>query len=552
MEKTSSAQVSVQSVPTVAQAGDREVQYDGESVSSDVAILASLGYKQEFKRAFSPVEVFGLGFSIIGVFPSIASVLVFAIPYGGPVALVWGWAICGLFLMFIAFALAELGSAAPTSGGLYYWTWTYATPRWRNVLSWIVGYSNSIGLIAGLAGVDWGCAVQVMAAVSIGTDESFVPTTGQIFGLFVALLICHGIVASLATHVIARLQGFYIAFNVLLCLAVIISLAVATPSDFRNSASFAFGGFTSLYDWPNGFAFVLSFLAPLWTIGGFDAPVHISEEASNARTAVPWAIISGVGAAGVLGWAINVALAFNMGKDMESIVSNPIGQPMATILFNSLGRNGTLAIWTVVVVAQFLMGSSSLIAASRQVFAFARDGALPFSSVIYRVNPHTQTPVNAVWASVLVALLLGLLAFAGPAANSAIFSLAVAGQYTAFAIPIMCRFLGGREWKPGPFTLGRFGFPVAIVAVAWMIFSVVIIAFPAAPTPDAEGMNYMSVVFCGWILLCLAYFYLPAYGGKHWFNGPQTTLEGARRNGTLVPVDDIQVVEELSEKGKRA
>ncbi|RPD65353.1 APC amino acid permease [Lentinus tigrinus ALCF2SS1-6] len=545
MEKTSSTEVSVQDALPTTQPSDLEAKQDGGGIVSDAAILASLGYKQEFKRAFSPVEVFGLGFSIIGVFPSIASVLVFAIPYGGPVALVWGWAICCFFLMFIAFAIAELGSAAPTSGGLYYWTWTFATPRWRNVLSWIVGSSslmscifadsNSIGLIAGLAGVDWGCAVQVMAAVSISTDESFVPTTGQIYGLFIALLICHGIVASLATHVIARLQGFYITFNVLLCLAVIISLAVATPSDFRNSASYAFGGFTKLYDWPNGFAFVLSFLAPLWTVGGFDTAVHISEEATNARTAVPWAIISGVGAAGVLGWAINIALAFNMGKDMESIVSNPIGQPMATILFNSLGRNGTLAIWAVVVVAQFLMGSGSLIAASRQVFAFARDGALPFSRIVCRVNPYTQTPVNAVWSSVLIALLFGLLAFAGPAANSAIFSLAIAGQYIAYAIPIMCRFLGGKAWKPGPFSLGRLGLPVAVVAVSWMIFSIVIVAFPAAPAPDTEGMNYMSVVMGGWVDGS------SSASRKHWFNGPQTTLDGGRRSGPITVSNEDSV-----------
>ena len=70
--------------------------------------------------------------------------------------------------------------------------------------------------------------------------------------------------------------------------------------------------------------------------------------------------------------------------------------------------------------------------------------------------PRTQTPVNAVWASALVALALGLLAFAGPTADSAIFSLAIAGQYTAYAIPIACRFLGGRPWAPGPFSLGRY------------------------------------------------------------------------------------------------
>ena len=99
---------------------------------------------------------------------------------------------------------------------------------------------------------------------------------------------------------------------------------------------------------------------------------------------------------------------------------------------------------------------SQLTATSRQIFAFARDQALPFSNTIYRVHPRTQTPVNAVWTSAFVALLLGLLAFAGPAANSAIFSLAIAGQYTAYAIPIASRFLGGRPWHPGPFSLGRF------------------------------------------------------------------------------------------------
>ncbi|KAI0324638.1 APC amino acid permease [Cubamyces sp. BRFM 1775] len=533
-EKKAASPTLVQ-VAEVGQQGKQAHNHnETDSLASDTAVLASLGYKQEFKRAFHPVEVFGLSFSIIGLFPSIASVLVFALPYGGPVALVWGWAICAFFLMFLGMTLGELGSAAPTSGGLYYWTWTYATPRWRKVLSWVVGYSNSMGLIAGVASIDWGCAVQLMAAVSIGTNERFVPTTGQTYAVFAALLMCHGVVSSLATAVVARLQGVYVVLNILLCVAVIIALPAATPAEFKNTASYAFGGFANFYGWPNGFAFILSFLAPLWTIGGFDAPVHISEEASNARTVVPWAILSAVGISGVLGWAINVVIAFYMGTDLESILQNPIGQPMATILFNSLGRSGTLAVWSIVVFVQFLMGSSSLTAASRQTFAFARDGALPFSRFVYHVNTRTRTPVNAVWASAFLALILGLLAFAGPTANSAIFSLAIAGQYTAFTIPIVSRFLGGREWVPGPFSLGRFSLPVAVIAVAWMVFSFVILAFPTAPGPDANGMNYMIVVFGAWIVLCLVYFYFPVYGGVHWFNGPQITLEEAQRAGLRI------------------
>lgn len=155
------------------------------------------------------------------------------------------------------------------------------------------------------------------------------------------------------------------------------------------------------------------------------------------------------------------------------------------------------------------------------------------------------------WASALVALLLGLLVFAGPTTYTSIFSLGIAGQYTAYCIPILSRFLGGREWVPGPFTLGRFvstfwasqrievwahlwvwmqSLPVAIVAVCWMVFSVVMLAFPTAPGPTANEMNYMIVVFGGWIVLCLVYYYFPVYGGVHWFRGPQMTLgRGGRR-----------------------
>ncbi|OCH88531.1 amino acid transporter [Obba rivulosa] len=502
---------------------------DARSISptisdTDAAALAQLGYKQEFRRAFSAVEVFGFAFGVVGLLPSMASVLAFAIPNGGPFALVWGWAVSVVFIMFISLTLAELGSAAPTSGGLYYWTFKYASPRYRRLLSWIVGYCNTIGLIAGLAGIDWGCAVQILAAVSIGSDMTFVPTTHQTFGIFVALLLCHGLAASLATRIIARLQWLYISLNIVLCLAVIIALPAATPTDFRNSASFAFGGVSNISGWPAGFAFTLSFLAPLWTIAGFDAPIHISEEASNARTAVPWAIILSSALAGVIGWGVNVAMAFCMGTDMGSIMASAIGQPMATIFFNGLGKHGTLAIWSFVVFTQFLMGINALIASSRQMFAFARDGALPFSSILYRMHPRIRTPVNCVWMSAFVALLLGLLALGGTAASSAIFSLGIAAQYFAFIIPIGSRFLGGAEWIPGPFSLGRWGLPVGVIAIAWMVFSVVIFTFPATPDPTTSSMNWMVVVLGAWMSLCLAYYYCPVYGGIHWFVGPKANV----------------------------
>ncbi len=149
--------------------------------------------------------------------------------------------------------------------------------------------------------------------------------------------------------------------------------------------------------------------------------------------------------------AINMVLAFCMGTDIDNVLGSPIGQPMASIFFNSFGKKGTLAIWAVVVIVQYvlspassyvgmhnhlisfasryMMGSSMVLAASRQSFAFSRDGALPFSKWLYRMNAYTGTPVNTVWFCAIWAIILGLLAFAGPSAINAVFSLGVTALY---------------------------------------------------------------------------------------------------------------------------
>lgn len=92
------------------------------------------------------------------------------------------------------------------------------------------------------------------------------------------------------------------------------------------------------------------------------------------------------------------------------------------------------------------------------MFAFARDGALPFSSVLHRINSRTRTPVIAVWVCVFGAFLVGLLTFAGAAAINAIFAMAVGAQYLAYGVPIACFALakGTDRARRGPFTLGRF------------------------------------------------------------------------------------------------
>ncbi|KAJ3557761.1 hypothetical protein NM688_g1295 [Phlebia brevispora] len=501
--------------------------------TKDVQVLAGLGYKQEFKRAIRPLEMAGMAFSIIGLFPSTTSTLSLSLPNGGTAGLIWGWTICSFFGTIVACALAELASAAPTAGGLYFWTFKYASPKWRRLLCWIVGYSNTMGVAAGMASCIWACSVQLLAAVSIGTNLSFTPTNAQIYGVYVALFIVTSTFASIATETIARLQSAYAFLQVSLCFAIIIALPASTPHEFRNTASEVFTKFSNLSAWPTGFAFILSFTGPLWVMAGYDAPMHMSEEAANATTAIPFALVSSLITAAIMGYGINFALTFNMGTDIESIMASPIGQPMATIFFNSFGNKGALAVWAFVVLAQFAVGTNYMIACSRQVFAFARDGALPFSRYLYRMNRYTQTPVNCVWALTLVGLLIGLLGFAGPAAINASFSLSIVGGYIAYTVPISSRLFGPTPWRPGPFSLGKFSVPIAVTAALWLIFAITIVMFPANPNPTVAGMNWTIVVGGGWLGLCIVYFFFPKYGGVYWFKGPMANVR--ERSDSSVP-----------------
>ncbi|KAL0063973.1 hypothetical protein AAF712_009040 [Marasmius tenuissimus] len=521
---------------------------------ADEELLASLGYKQEFKRAFSPLEVFGVAFSIQGLLPSIASVLGFAIPNGGGPAMVWGWAVGSIFTLFGALAMAEIASSAPTSGGLYYWTYSLSSTKWRNLLCWIVGYANTTSGIASIASINWACAQQIAAAAYIGSNGTFEATIPQILdlnsflqsGIYAALLIVHMAVCSLGTSALARLQTVYIVLNVMLCLGIIIALPVATPSEFKNDADFALFKFVNLSGWPDGFAFILSFLAPIWTIsksgipspwyptysrnsGGLDSSVHLSEEATNAATAIPWSIVSSVTIGGILGTAINVVVAFCMGSDLDTLAQSD--QPMVLIFMNAFGMKGTLAVWAVSIVVQFMMGSSSLLATSRQIFAFSRDKALPLSSWLYTINGYTKSPVNTVIFASILTLVLGTLAFASTSAVDAVFSISSTAAYIAFSIPILARVIGNGSFKPGPFTLGIFGPPIAIIAVASMILMGVVFLFPATPTTDITEMNYSVVVLGGVMVLSLGWYYLPVYGGVHWFTGPVTTIEPSTPDG---------------------
>jgi len=177
-------------------------------------------------------------------------------------------------------------------------------------------------------------------------------------------------------------------------------------------------------------------------------------------------------------------------------------------------------------IVQFLMGLSTLVAASRQTWAFSRDGALPFSRFFRPISrKFGYIPLRAIWGSVLVASVLGLLSLIAPVAAQALFSLAIAGNYVAWGIPIFARVMWGQhKFKPGLFYTGdRFSVPIAWTAVVFLTFGIILSMFPVGgPNPTPEEMNYTVVINGAVWGGALVYYFIDA---RKWFVGPKITLE---------------------------
>ncbi|GMK58120.1 hypothetical protein CspeluHIS016_0501520 [Cutaneotrichosporon spelunceum] len=496
----------------------------GGTMTRDDARLEDLGYKPELKRAFSKFETFGVAFSIMGIVPSIASTIFYNLPYGGPVGMIWGWLLAACFIATVGLAMGDLASSMPTSAGLYYWTYKLSPPKYRNFLSWMVGYNSFLGNVAAISSLGWGCQGIMFAAGSMA-NENFVPSVGAQFGLYCGILIFCALFCAYGTTLFARLQTPATILNVALVFATIIGLPIARKGSL-NTAKFTFTGWVNLSNWNSGMTFLLSMMAPVWTIGSFDCAVSISEEASNASIAVPAAIIGSIASAGILGTIYLIIISLCMGTDVEAINDSSIGQPLAVIYQMGFGTKGALAIWSFIAISQLSMTSSLILPSSRQAFAFARDGALPFSKFWHHVDSFSGTPVRTVWLVTLCAMPLGLLAFADPidlSAINAIFCLNIMGLYVAYGIPIAARVIWGSSLlRPGPWYLGRLSYPMACVATGWMAFAIVIFCFPGERNPSAKTMNYAVVVSAAVWIFAGGYYFMPKIGGKTFFTGPRT------------------------------
>lgn len=518
----------ITSLRTITSKRAGEVNYiNAKAAHDDTELLAEIGYKQELNRHFSTVQVFGIAFSIMGLLPSIASILGMAFA-GGAISLVWGWLISGAFILSVGAGMAELASAIPTSGGLYYYTYYYAPTKFKKVLSFLIGNSNSLALIACLCSIDYGLAQEILSIVVISKDGDFEITNAKTYGVYAGCIIATTLLTSVATVAVSKLQTFSIVSNVLLIIffLIVLPIGVSQSDDVTfNSGKFIFGNFENFGDWADGWEFMVAGFQPcVWVIGAFDSCIHMSEEAKNATKAVPIGILTSISVCWIVGFFISIAIVACMGSNISAILDTVYGQPLAQILYNALGKKWAMTFMTLIAFCQFIMGASTLTAISRQIWAFARDDGLPFSWWIKKVNTKLSSPLRATWFGGAGALCIGLLCLIGSTASAALFSMYIAANYFAWMTPNLLRMTTGKEiFSPGAFYMGSFWSPVINwTSIIFEIFIIIMMMFPSSQhNITADTMNY-TCVFVGFVWFgSIAYYYF--YKHKT-FHGPKSNL----------------------------
>ncbi|RDW92289.1 putative amino acid permease 2 (AAP-2) [Coleophoma crateriformis] len=485
--------------------------------AADAELAAKFGYTPVFKRQFGYLSTFSFAVSISGLFATIMTTFVFPLDAGGAASAVWCWAISGLGCLCIAFSVAELVSAYPTSGGLYFTISRLAPKDWVPSISWVTGWLNLLGQIAGVASSEYGAAQMLLAAVCIGSDFQYVITTNTTIGVMAALTVLTGIVNSMSTFWMEKMTQGYVIFHVLVLVSCSIALLVKTEN--KHDAKYVFTNVESSSGWtPIGFSFLFGFLSVSWTMTDYDATAHITEEIEEPEVKAPWAISLAMVFTYVVGWLFTIVLCFCMGDFAadDGILASVTLQPVGQLFYNSLGKGGGIFFTVCGFIIIKFVCFTAMQSLSRTVFAFSRDRLLPFSHFWTKIEPHTGTPLTAVWISVFWCIAINLIGLGSYAAISGVFNICAIALDWSYCIPIFCKLAFG-NFEPGPWHLGKFSWFINAWACTWTLFVTIIFLLPTARPVAADTMNYASVFLAFTLLVTVVYWYI---SGRKFYNGP--------------------------------
>ncbi len=470
----------------------------------DAQDLERLGYRQEFFRGFGGFSNFAISFTIISILTGAVTLFDYGLSMGGPLEMTLGWPLATAGTLLVALSMAELCSALPTSGGMYHWSAELGGPTW----AWFTAWLNIVGLVACIAGIDYGCAQFLVPLAGL---ESKASTLLIVYGL---LLLTQAAINHISTRWVAWLNDLSVTVHIAGVAVLIGALWIFAPKQplrflMRASSSSHIHG-------PYVWLFMLGLLQAQWTYTGFDASAHVAEETIDPRHRAPWGMVMSVIASGFFGYLLILSLTWAI-PDIGRVLgaTDPGGHSIPAVLAivqMTLGSRAGVLVLGVTVFAMWFCGLAACTSVSRSFYAFARDNGMPFSKLWSRISARHKTPALAIWLS--AALALAAMIYSG--AYSVVTSISVVGLYLSYIIPV---YLGWRKkhlWisKRGPWNLGDSSNTVNVLALIWTVGICVIMVMP----PNARaGWGIASVM--GALLL------LHLMSGKHQIQKPQWKLE---------------------------
>lgn len=519
------------------------------AADDDERTLARLGYKQTVARSMGGTfENFAISFTIISILAGCLTSYFIAFSSGGPVAIIWGWLLVGVLVTLIGLAFAEISSAMPTSGAMFYWAAHLGGPAW----SWFAGWFDLIGVIAVTAAIDMGAAIFWGSLLNLwfGTSTS----DAAVFLIFTVIVALHLLINLNKVRVLGVLNNISAWWHMIGVL-IIVAVLVFVPAH-HQSASFVFGGTINATGFAGKtfadpgfwFVFALGLLMAQYTITGYDASVHLAEETTTAARSSAIGIVSSIVVSVIFGFILLVAVTFAIPDNIQGVL-NAGGNAVAYIWTQSVGPRVASFLLLIACVAQFFCGNASLSSASRMLFAFSRDGAVPGRRIWRRVTKSNHVPINAMLLCAFVAWALMIPTLANGAIGYAVgTSVAVIGLYVSFSIPIFLRWRMGSRFEAGPWSIGKHYKWICPISFLWIWFIAILFLLPAtkAAVWFSDGFswtaaNYAPLTFGGLFLVVGVWWLASAH---KWYVGPvrevDSELANIERGGTVVPAHGQQ------------
>lgn len=521
---------------------------DQTQLGADERRLAELGYAQELNRSWSGFSNFAISFSIISILAGCFTTFGQGFNNGGPVAISWGWPIVAGFILLIGFTMSELVSAYPTSGGIYWWASKMGGPA----AGFFTGWLNLIGLVAVTASVAYGCATFIDLTLST-FSESFASgySLTRVFLIFLVVLVVASLLNIFSGHLMAVMNNVSVWWHVVGALAIVLIL-IFVPDNHQsigyvfterfNNSGYDGGTNSSVTYWLLVLPFGL--LLTQYTITGFDASAHLSEETRSAADTAAKGIWRSIAYSGIGGWILLLAFLFAVPNGADGLPDNAGvgGGGVAYIFTSSLGANLAALVLFISAAGQFFCSTACMTSASRMLFAFSRDRAVPGSSHWAKVSVN-KVPARAVMLVGVVSALITLPALVEvnigtaedplivPTAFYAVVSVAVIGLYLAFLIPIWQRWRLGDAFEVGSWNNGSKYKWMNLVAVIEIVIISIYFILPFVPQgiPFSDDfswkfVNYAPVLTLGSLVVLGIWWKVSAH---KWFTGPRHTIDTA-------------------------